>query len=158
MPRIELPQDGACRCGRVRFRITAPPLLTMACHCRGCQRMTASAFSLSVAVPTDGFVVMGQTEPGGMHADGQDHRHCGWCKSWLFTRLPPAFGFVNVRAAMLDDPSWYAPFVDTYTSEAFAWATTGAPHSYARFPTADDYPTLIAAYADGFTIGYAPRP
>jgi hypothetical protein len=36
---------------------TLLPLLTMACHCTGCQRMSASAFSLSVAVPSAGFAV-----------------------------------------------------------------------------------------------------
>ena len=35
-------QEGGCRCGQVRFRIDGGPLITMACHCTGCQRMTAS--------------------------------------------------------------------------------------------------------------------
>ncbi|TPG13095.1 GFA family protein [Sphingomonas oligophenolica] len=148
MPHIELPQDGACRCGRVRLRITAAPLLTMACHYRGCQRMTASAFSLSVAVPIDGFaVIAGDTEPGGCHAAGQDHRHCGWCKSWLFTLIPLQFGFVNVRSTMFDDTSWSAPFVETCTCAALPWVTTGAAHSYAGFPAVEEYPRLIGAYA-----------
>ena len=50
-----LPVSGGCRCGKVRFTIAAPALLTMACHCTGCQRMSASAYSLSIAVPTPGF-------------------------------------------------------------------------------------------------------
>jgi len=29
--------------------------------------------------------------------------HGGWCKSWLFTRLPSGMGFVTVRATLLDD-------------------------------------------------------
>ena len=37
--------------------MTVPPFLTMACHCTGCQRMTASAFSLSAAFPGNGFSV-----------------------------------------------------------------------------------------------------
>jgi len=148
MPGWTLPMDGGCRCGKVRFRIDAPPLLTMACHCRGCQRMTASAFSLSVAIPNLGFALtLGDTEPGGLHAPGQGHRHCGWCKSWLFTELDPAFGFVNVRATMLDDPSWFAPFVETCTGEALPWATTGAPHAYEKFPPMEDYRKLIDAFA-----------
>src|SRR3546814_9366082 len=40
---------GSCRCGGIQLEITAAPLLTMACHCVGCQKMTASAFSLSAA-------------------------------------------------------------------------------------------------------------
>jgi predicted ABC-type ATPase len=62
----QLPWEGGCRCGQVRLRITAPPLLSMACHCTGCQTMSASAFSLSLAIPTQGFeVVAGEPVIGG---------------------------------------------------------------------------------------------
>jgi hypothetical protein len=45
MAMPKLPIEGGCRCGRVRFRLAEQPWLEAACHCRGCQRMTASAFS-----------------------------------------------------------------------------------------------------------------
>ena len=56
VPEWNLPWHGACRCGAVTLRIGAPPILTMACHCRGCQKMTGGAFSLSVAIPEAGRV------------------------------------------------------------------------------------------------------
>ncbi|MCI3133203.1 GFA family protein [Phenylobacterium aquaticum] len=81
-----LPLAGGCRCGQVRFEISAPPLITMACHCRGCQRMTASAFSLSVLVPAAGFTVTaGEPVIGGLHGSPK-HFHCPHCMSWMFTR------------------------------------------------------------------------
>ena len=52
-----VPLAGGCRCGEVRFRIAAPPVITMACHCTGCQRMSASAFSLSAVIPSAAFLV-----------------------------------------------------------------------------------------------------
>ena len=92
----KLPWDGGCRCGKVRFRVSAEPLVTSACHCRGCQRMTASAFSLSVAVPAEGFAVTeGEPELGGLHGAPR-HHFCGWCKSWLFTRMEGMDWFVNL--------------------------------------------------------------
>ena len=36
MDTISLPAVGGCRCDRLRFTITAAPMLTSACHCRGC--------------------------------------------------------------------------------------------------------------------------
>lgn len=144
----DLPLDGGCRCGRVRFRITAAPILTMACHCTGCQRMTGSAFSTSVAVPTDAFAVTaGNPVIGGLKGEQVRHHHCDGCKSWLFTRIVPEPGFVNVRATMLDDARWYAPFIETFTDEALPWALTGAPHRYAGFPPMEDYARLIQAFA-----------
>lgn len=153
MPAIdmpELPWSGACRCGRVRFRITAPALMTMACHCRGCQQMTASAFSTTIIVPADGFAVTeGETVIGGLHGAEGRHHHCDWCKSWLFTRVAPELGFVNVRATMLDDAGWFVPFAETQTAEALPWALTPARHSFARFPPVERYPALIAEFQQG---------
>ena len=68
MARPTLPMEGTCRCGRVRIRISAPPLLTMACHCTGCQKMSSSAYSLSAAIPAEGFeVIEGEPVVGGLH-------------------------------------------------------------------------------------------
>ena len=61
-------RDGGCRCGQATFRVHGAPVITMACHCTGCQRMTASAFSLSVAIPSDGFeATHGEPVIGGLH-------------------------------------------------------------------------------------------
>jgi len=143
----KLPWNAACRCERIRMRITAPPIVTMACHCRGCQRMTASAFSLSVLVPASGFeVVAGQPAIGGIHGPDR-HFHCEYCKSWLFTRPNGMDSMVNVRATMLDDPGWFAPFVETCTAEALPWASTGARHSFANIPPAEAYGPIVEEFA-----------
>jgi hypothetical protein len=146
MAEWKLPLDGGCRCGRVRLRVSKPPLLTMACHCTGCQRMSASAYSLSAAFPADGFeVIAGEPVIGGMHGPAR-HYFCGYCMSWMFTRPDGADFLVNVRATMFGDTSWYSPFMETYTSEKLAWATTPALHSYEKFPPMEAYEGLIAEF------------
>jgi hypothetical protein len=147
MKRLNLPLDGACRCGRVKIRISAPPMLTMACHCTGCQRMSGSAYSLSAAIPTEGFaVIAGAPVVAGANAEA-GHHFCPDCMTWMFTR-PAGFDFfVNVRPTMLDETGWYSPFIETYTSEKLAWAQTPAEHSYEKYPPMEDYEKLIGAYA-----------
>jgi hypothetical protein len=82
----KLPWAGGCRCGRVRIAVSAPPLLAAACHCNGCQRMSASAYSLSLAIPVEGFVVtQGEPVVGGLQGATR-HFFCPFCKSWMFTR------------------------------------------------------------------------
>ena len=148
MTMPDLPWDGGCRCGRVRFRVTKPPMVTGVCHCTGCQRMTASAFSTTLTLPADALeVTQGEPVIGGLHAADARHHHCDWCKSWLFTRLPPEYGAVNVRATMLDDATWFAPFMETFTSEKLPWARTGAIESFEGFPEPDDYPRIMQAFA-----------
>lgn len=140
--------EGGCRCGRVRFRVSAPPLLTMACHCRGCQRMTGSAFSLSAAYPAGAFeVTAGEPVIGGLHADEVRHFFCPWCMSWMFTRPAEAEWIVNVRATLFDEAHDFEPFMETYASEKLPWVTTPAVRSFPQFPQMADYEELTAAYA-----------
>lgn len=138
---------GGCRCGRVRFEVTAAPLLTMACHCTGCQRMSASAFSLSALFPAAAFrVTTGAPVIGGMHDPAIRHHHCDFCKSWLYTIPAGLEAFVNVRTTMLDDAADLAPFMETMTDEKLPWATTPAVVSYARFPGAEEWAAVMGRY------------
>ena len=145
----DLSREGGCRCGEVRFRITAAPFVTMACHCTGCQHMTASAFSLSAAIPTEGFAVTrGEPVRGGNQAPELAHFHCPQCKSWLFTRMAGLDSFVNVRSTMLDKPGdWATPFVETFTSEKLPWVSTPAQHSFPTFPALEAWEGLCRDYA-----------
>lgn len=140
--------EGGCRCGRVRFRVTGDALVTMACHCTGCQRMAASAYSLSSLYPADAFALTeGQPVIGGLHGP-TCHFHCDHCKSWLFTRPDGLDAFVNIRTTMLDTAPVAPPFIETWTDEALPWATTGASVSYPKFPPPESFGGLIQAYAE----------
>jgi len=145
MPKF--PVEGGCRCGRVRFRVAEPPLLEVACHCRGCQRMTASAFSTSIAVAEDAFAITsGDMARGGLGQGDVRHHHCATCLSWVYTSFPPGLGFVNVRATLLDDPSWHAPWLEVEARSKLPWAHTGAQRSFEGSPPAEEYIGFITGY------------
>lgn len=147
MNEWKLPWTGACMCGAVRFQVNAPPLLTMACHCTGCQKMSASAFSLTVMVPSQSFTItQGQPAIGALHGRHK-HLYCPHCKNWMFTRPEGMDFLVNVRATMLDEHRWYLPFVEVFTSEKLPWAVTGATHSFATQPGAERYQPLMDEFA-----------
>lgn len=143
-----LPWVGGCRCGALRFAISAPPLLSSACHCSGCQRMTGSAFSLSLAIPADGFAITaGESVLGGLRG-ASAHHCCAQCLSWVFTRPEGLDWLVNVRATMLDDARWVVPFIEFWVSEGLPWARTSAVHSFVTEPAMDAFPALLAAFAE----------
>ena len=147
MPKDESAHEGSCRCREVRFEVRGDPLVTMACHCTGCQKMTASAFSLSALYPSAAFeIVEGDPVVGGLRG-ADKHMFCPSCMSWLFTRPAGLDDFVNVRASMLDDARAFRPFLETYTSEMLPWAQTGAVHSFEKFPPQEQFPALLAEYA-----------
>ncbi|MCW2364327.1 MULTISPECIES: GFA family protein [Sphingobium] len=139
--------EGGCRCGKLRFRVTGAPLFTAACHCRGCQLMTASAFSLTSCYFSARFEVMaGEPVIGGLHGATR-HFFCDHCLSWVFTRPEGMDEIVNVRTTLLDVPPTDPPFLETYTSEALPWAVTKARHSFETFPPMEQFQPLMAEFA-----------
>ena len=97
---------------------------------------------------------MTQGEPviGGLHGATR-HFVCPWCMSWMFTRAEGLDWFVNIRATLLDDHGWYAPFVETMTAEALPWAKTPAVHSFEGFPPLETYQGLTAEFAEKMGVG-----
>ncbi|WP_160011016.1 GFA family protein [Rhizobium sp. 18055] len=146
MSVLNMPAEGGCRCGRIRLKVSAKPLLTMACHCTGCQTMSSSAYSLSVAIPAEGFdITQGEPVIGGLHGPSH-HYFCAYCMTWMFTRTEGMEFFVNLRPTMLDDPRWFTPFIETWTGEKLPFAETGAVHSFQGLPVMADYEGLIKEY------------
>ncbi|HEY9623641.1 MAG TPA: GFA family protein [Crinalium sp.] len=147
MANSNLHTTGQCRCGQVQFEVNSEPLITMACHCTGCQRMTASAFSLSTLYPSSAFqVTSGDPIIGGLHGATR-HYFCPHCMSWLFTRPEGLDELVNVRATLMDDAQSFSPFIETYTDEKLPWVTTPAVHSFNKFPRLEDFPALLSEFA-----------
>ena len=146
MERVEV-RKGECRCGQLRFQVRGAPIITMACHCTGCQRMTGSAFSLSALYPSSSFdILQGEPVIGGLHGATR-HFFCPHCMSWLFTRPEGLDEFVNVRATMLDNARDFTPFIETYTDEALPWARAPAVHSFGKLPPMERYAELVEEFA-----------
>lgn len=138
---------GSCRCGQLRFEVSGPALITSACHCVGCQKMSASAFSLSAMYPAAAFSITdGNPVIGGMHAE-PIHHFCPNCMTWVYTTFSAMPDLVNIRATMFDAPSDLVPFIETCTGEKLPWATTPARHSFEHFPDPSDFPALLEEFA-----------
>lgn len=139
---------GSCRCGQVAFEVRSQPVMTSACHCVGCQKMSSSAFSLTALFPAEAFFInRGSPVIGGMHGSTR-HYFCPHCLSWLFTRPGESDAFIGVRSSLLDQPQRYAPFMETWVREKLPWASTGARVSYDAFPNPQDYPALMVEFAE----------
>lgn len=144
----QLPLDGSCLCGSVRVRVTALPLLTLACHCRDCQKLSASAYSLAAMFPAEGVSITGELAIGGLRTKQREHNFCPKCLNLIFTRIKGADTRINLRVSVLDDLSWFKPFIELMTEDRLSWSRVPAVHSYARFPeTIEDLESLMADYS-----------
>jgi hypothetical protein len=120
---MKLPQAGGCQCGAIRYEITQEPQLVYTCHCKECQRLTGSAFSMGIVVPEGAFRLSG-IEPRQLQRVADSGRVntrlvCPDCGSGVCG--PPREGMVRARAGTLDDTSWLRPTRHIWTRSKQPW-------------------------------------
>jgi hypothetical protein len=77
-PRRHL--TGGCQCGAVRYELTGAPQETYVCHCRECQKQSASAFGISVMVKSaDVRLLKGQLQRWSRSTDTGRTLACFFC-------------------------------------------------------------------------------
>lgn len=142
------PYAGSCLCGSVKVRVTALPLLTLACHCRACQKFSASAYSLTTMFPKESFTCSGELVQGGLRSPGRNHYFCKSCMNFVYSRVGDASPRVNVRTSILDNASSFAPFVELMTKYKMPWVNLGLPRGFEEFPDTDaELQSLFDGYA-----------
>lgn len=117
MPEAAL--TGRCQCGAASYRVSAAPLAVYVCHCRECQKQSASAFGISVTVPKRHF----HLERGGIRTwtrrtDSGRTLHCHFCIR-CGTRLwhdGPDWDELSVKGGSLDQPLDLASAIHIWVS------------------------------------------
>ena len=99
--------EGGCRCGRIRYRVTAENLPNVyACHCRDCQTWSGSAFSVQFIVPENQLTITGEPQLFEItsRASGRTSRQrgCPICFTRLYNTNSARPGLVVIRAGTLD--------------------------------------------------------
>lgn len=121
---MTVPFTGGCLCGAVRYRGTAEPVMAGHCHCRDCQKSTGGAMASLLAVPADSLAITGKPKyfsVKGESGQSVDRGFCPDCGTPLISKAGALPGVVFIKAGTLDDPSWYKPTFDIFTSSAQPW-------------------------------------
>ncbi len=141
------PMTGGCRCGKIRYDVTKPPMFVMACHCTDCQEQTASAFSLGMPVEADAFSLSGEpvviSKTGDSGNESRAYR-CPTCGVWTHTTTDGSPDLVVVRPSTLDDTDWVKPVAQIFVRSALPWAKLDVPHSYDK--EIDDPSPIVATF------------
>jgi hypothetical protein len=119
-------QEGGCACGAVRYKVTAPPLIVHACHCRDCQRLTGTAFVTNMwierrFVEANDAPLYSAMVPAG---SGKPHEvfRCAKCGTALWSKYHAAPGdTVLLRAGTLDHPESVTPDVHIFIRSKVPW-------------------------------------
>jgi hypothetical protein len=99
---------GGCQCGGVRYEISGEPVSLYVCHCRECQKQSASAFGISVIVKRSGFrLTRGEAKVWSRATDSGGTLACAFCPacgSRLWHEAVGASETISVKGGSMDDP------------------------------------------------------
>jgi len=122
---IGLPFTGGCACGAIRYECTALPLRMVNCHCRDCQRASGSAYSATLIIAANSVrLLRGTCHKHPIVAESGNvaqREFCSACGTPLFAASLARPEFLGIKAASLDDPSWFAPEADVWVESAQPW-------------------------------------
>jgi hypothetical protein len=127
---------GGCQCGAVRYLLRRESIAVYACHCKECQKQSASAFGLSLPFAREELELTGETESWRRPTDSGSFT-TGWfcpkCGSRLFhvSDRAPARG--TLKAGTLDDTSQLEPRFHIWTSRKQPWVVL--PEGVPQFET-----------------------
>ena len=115
---------GGCQCGSVRYEIVGRLARAYACHCRDCQKQSASAFSISIPVPRKNLQLLGPLASFDKRSDSGAMTTCFFCATCgtrifhVSSRSPQV---ATLKAGTLDDASGISPVSHLWVSRKQTW-------------------------------------
>lgn len=117
--------QGGCHCGAITYKADVDPDRTAICHCTDCQKLTGTAFRVTVQVPEADIAFSGTPkiyvkvgDSGNKRAQG----FCGECGSHLFATSvgdgPKVYG---LRAGTSDQRQQLVPVKQVWHRSALHW-------------------------------------
>ncbi len=124
MNEIHYPIDGACQCGQVTYQLMAPPFMIAACHCRQCQKLSTSAFSITAMVKASDVKFSGIMHEWLRSSDSGNTngaKFCPSCGNRIFHFNPEQPDKIKLKPSTLSDTRVIQPTMHIWTSEKQDW-------------------------------------
>ncbi len=118
------PIAGSCQCGGVRYRLLAPPMKVVACHCRECQKLSTSAFSITALVATGDIEFEGELAHWERSSDSGNTnaaKFCPTCGNRIYHFNPADPERIKLKPSTLDDTSIIQPTAHIWVSQKQDW-------------------------------------
>lgn len=145
-------REGGCSCGKIRYRLTADPIVVHCCHCRSCQRESGSAFALNAVIETARVELPGaapeRIDTPSDSGKGQAVFRCPDCRVAVWSHYAGAGeSAAFVRVGTLDDPDACPPDVHIFTASKQPWvALPQGAETFAAYYAGRD---IVRIYGEG---------
>jgi len=124
MSDVQYPIKGACQCGGVSYELLAAPSLVVACHCKECQKLSTSAFSITAMVDADHLSIQGEMQEWQRLADSGNvsaAKFCPTCGNRIYHYNPDDPQKLKLKVSNLEDTRLIQPTVHIWVSEKQDW-------------------------------------
>lgn len=121
---MQFPIEGSCQCGGVKYQLSAAPLMILACHCKECQKLSTSAFSLTAVVEADAIEFQGEMVEWRRTADSGNisaAKFCPTCGNRIYHYNPDDPEKIKLKPSNLSDTSIIKPVAHIWVSEKQDW-------------------------------------
>lgn len=126
MGDIKYPISGSCQCGEITYELLKEPLMVIACHCKECQKLSTSAFSITAMVTTDSVVFHGPMKDWSRVAESGNvngAKFCPSCGNRIYHFDPNDPDKLKLKPANLSDTRIINPSAHFWLSEKQEWFT-----------------------------------
>lgn len=116
----------SCQCGQVSYRLLAAPKVVMACHCKECQKLSTSPYSVTAMVAERDIEFTGVLKEWSRTADSGNQniaKFCPECGNRIYHFNPNDSSMIKLKLkpTELNDFSAFEPTVHVWTSEKQNW-------------------------------------
>jgi len=124
---------GGCHCGSIRYEAEVDPARTTLCHCTDCQKLTGTAYRVSVPAREGSFrLVSGTPSVYIKVADSGSRRalaFCATCGSPLYAHDADHPKIYGLRVGCIDEREALVPTAQKWCRSALKWTgdLTGLP-------------------------------
>lgn len=121
---MKYPVQGSCQCGGVTYQLLEPPLMVIACHCKECQKLSTSAFSITAMVKANTVEFKGAMREWSRVADSgnvNSAKFCPTCGNRIYHFNPSEPDKIKLKPGNLSDTSIINPTAHFWVSEKQNW-------------------------------------
>ena len=116
---------GSCHCGDIRYEAEVDPEQTAICHCTDCQKLTGSAYRVSVPAREGSFhLIAGEPRiyiKTGDNGARRAQAFCPRCGSPLYTYAADDPGIYGLRVGCIAEREALVPTVQKWCRSALRW-------------------------------------
>jgi hypothetical protein len=120
--------NGSCHCGAIAFEADIDPSKVSICHCTDCQKLTGTAFRVSIRCDEGDFAMLRGTPKLYVKTTADSGRRriqafCGDCGSPLYATSddPPGNRRIGIRVGTLDQRAELIPKRQFWFRSALPW-------------------------------------